>query len=280
MTTPFTMPPTGFGPGSQPMESGDDKLDYMPLPQDMRTYAPSLPMIELEGAAAKPALDLLTQVAAACARSAKTGESIRFDVAGLDAENLQLIKETLGEGEVAAKVRSVPAVAVQESVFAGVWRLNGAGMDCIEVAPIPACVTQDAFTPRRQGSFGDTPLAPGVLNAPPLLVELRDKSATLSSDSALHVVNLSLLPHTEQDLLWLDQALGEGAVTILSRGYGNCRVTATNLPHVWRVQFFNSMDTLILDTFEVTRIPEIAIAASEDLYDSSDRILKVIEAIS
>ncbi len=96
----------------------------------------------------------------------------------------------------------------------------------------------------------------------------------------MHVVNLSLLPHTEEDLLWLDAAFGEGAVTILSRGYGNCRITATAMPHVWRVQFFNSMDTLILDTFEVTAMPEVAIAAPEDLSDSGTRMLKILEAIS
>ena len=69
-------------------------------------------------------------------------------------------------------------------------------------------------------------------------------------------------------------------MTILSRGYGNCRITATALAHVWRVQFFNSMDTLILDTFEVTGVPEVAVAAPEDLTDSGARILKVLEAIS
>ena len=67
------------------------------------------------------------------------------------------------------------------------------------------------------------------------------------------MVNLTLLPHTEEDLVWLDAALGEGSVTILSRGYGNCRVRATALPFVWRVQFFNAMDTLILDTFDDDR---------------------------
>ncbi|MEC8580311.1 MAG: hydrogenase expression/formation C-terminal domain-containing protein, partial [Pseudomonadota bacterium] len=61
--------------------------------------------------------------------------------------------------------------------------------------------------------------------------------------------------------------------------YGNCRITATALPHVWRVQFFNSMDTLILDSFEVTSMPEVAIAASEDLIESGERIIEVLEAI-
>jgi hydrogenase-1 operon protein HyaF len=86
------------------------------------------------------------------------------------------------------------------------------------------------------------------------------------------VVNFTLLPHTEDDLSWLDAALGEGAVTILSRGYGNCRVTATALAGVWRVQFFNSMDTLILDTLEVTDMPEVVLAAPEDLSDSARRL--------
>ena len=94
-----------------------------------------------------------------------------------------------------------------------------------------------------------------------------------------HVINLTLLPHTEADLDWLAEALGTGSVTILSRGYGNCRITATALPHVWRVQYFNSMDTLILDTFEVSGLPEVACAAPEDLADSAARLRTVIEAI-
>jgi hydrogenase-1 operon protein HyaF len=274
------MPPTGFGPGSQTLEEGDDQLEYMPLPQDMRTYSPHLPEIDNISDDITPALDLLRDVAAACSEAALTGTTAQFALTGLDAANLQIIKETLGEGEVAAKVRSVPAIAVQESVFAGVWRLNGADVDCIEVAAIPGCVTRDGLGARRAGLLGGTPLTPGVVNAPPILVELRDKSASWTPGTELHVINLSLLPHTEEDLVWLDQALGEGAVTILSRGYGNCRVTATALPHVWRVQFFNSMDTLILDTFEVTAIPEVALAAVEDLKDSGARLLQVIEAIA
>ena len=106
-----------------------------------------------------------------------------------------------------------------------------------------------------------------------------DKSRSRLAGDIAHVINLSLLPHTPEDLLWLDEALGLGAVTVLSRGYGNCRVTATAQAHVWKVQFFNSMDTLILDTFEVTEMPEVALAADEDLRDSATRIRDVIEAI-
>ena len=117
------------------------------------------------------------------------------------------------------------------------------------------------------------------VNAPSLLVELEDKSSGFVTEADVQAINLTLLPHTEQDLNWLDAALGKGSVDILSRGYGNCRITATALAHVWRVQFFNSMDTLILDTFEVCAIPEVALAAPEDLTESGERILDVLEAI-
>lgn len=274
MVQNFVMPPVGFGPGSQaPLDEGD-QLEYMPLPQDMRTYAPHLPEVEV-GPALTPALDLLAEISAACASG--TGHS--FDLTGMDAANRALIAETMGEGEVSAKLLGIPAIAVQESVFAGVWMLNGAGVQRIEVAPIPVQAKSRAFSPTRLGKGASLPQPEGVINGPALLVELIDKSAQYNPEAPLHVINLSLLPHTEEDLIWLDAALGLGSVTILSRGYGNCRISATALAHVWRVQFFNSTDALILDTFEVTDMPEVALAAPEDLTDSADRIAKVLEAI-
>ncbi|MDE4099999.1 hydrogenase expression/formation protein [Phaeobacter gallaeciensis] len=280
MTNPFMMPPTGFGPGSQPLDQQDETLEYMPLPQDMRTYAPRIPDIEpLAENDLSEALDLLQDVAAAASRISGAGGTARFDLGSLDAANQALIAETLGSGEVAAKIRAIPAIAAQESVFAGIWMLKSAEADRIEVAAVPGCITDNAFAPHRAAGGSDTARAPGVVNAPPLLVELADKSASFDADAPLHVINLSLLPHTEEDLAWLDTAVGEGAVTMLSRGYGNCRITATAIPHVWRVQFFNSQDTLILDTFEVTTVPEVACAAPEDLADSAKRLVQVLEAI-
>jgi hydrogenase-1 operon protein HyaF len=137
-----------------------------------------------------------------------------------------------------------------------------------------------AFTALRPGKGPDAPRGPAVINAPPIYAELADKAARGTAGEPAHVVNFTLLPHTEEDLLWLDAALGEGAVTILSRGYGNCRVTATALAGVWRVQFFNSMDALILDTLEVTDMPEVVLAAREDLEDSARRLEQVLEAIT
>ena len=278
MASDFRLPPTGFGPGSQPSSDDGQELQYIQMPQDMATYMPHHPEVE-DPSRVGPALILLRQVAAACAEAANSGKTARFDLSGFDAENREMIADTLGEGEVAVKIRGIPAVAAQESRFAGVWVLSAAGLDEIEVAPIPTLAMTRAHEPFRLAEGSQAPKTPAVINAPPIYSELAEKSAEWAAGAELHVVNLTLLPHTEDDLVWLDQAFGEGAVTILSRGYGNCRITATALPHIWRVQFFNSMDTLILDTFEVTDMPEVALAAKEDLEDSGSRILKILEAV-
>jgi hydrogenase-1 operon protein HyaF len=276
MASPFTLPPTGFGPGSQ--ISSDDALTYTAMPSGMRTYSPHIPDAP-DPAAAPAALALLAEIAAACDLAAQGHPGSSFDLATLPSAVRALVADALGQGEVAIRIRGVPALAVQESVFAGVWLIAGAGIDRVEVAPIPAVALTRAHLPHRPATGATTPQGAGLANAPAILSELLDKSRTLGPGDLPHVVNLTLLPHMPEDLLYLDTALGEGAVTILSRGYGNCRITAAAVPHVWRVQFFNAMDTLILDTWEVSPMPEVALAATEDLADSAIRIRDVIEAI-
>jgi hydrogenase-1 operon protein HyaF len=278
MPSDFRLPPIGFGAGSQPSAADGEELSYMAMPKDMAVYLPHTPEVD-DPKAVGPALTLLRDIAAACSTVAEKGGSQRFDLRPLDAENRALVADALGEGEVAARIRGIPATAVQETRFAGVWVLTGADQDTIEVAAIPQAVRARAFAALRPGKGPDAPRSPAVINAPPIYAELADKAAQGTTGGTPHVVNFTLLPHTEDDLTWLDAALGEGAVTILSRGYGNCRVTATAMAGVWRVQFFNSMDTLILDTLEVTDMPEVVLAAPEDLSDSARRLLKVLEAV-
>lgn len=277
MVSNFHLPPTGYGPGSQPGSEDGAELEYLPLPQDMRTYTTRLPDIE-NAKGLEPAMALLSEVATAC-ETASTGAGARFDLSGLDAQNRALIAETMGEGEVSMRIWGLPAVAAQESVFAGVWVLHGDGLDAIEVAPVPRIAKDRAFVVRDPALGTAAPKPDGIANAPALIVELFDKSARYSPGDEIHVINMSLLPHTEPDLDCLKDALGNGSTHILSRGYGNCRIEATALPHVWRVQFFNSMDTLILDTYEVTEMPEVVLAAPEDLSDSAERIREVMGAI-
>ena len=275
MVQNFHLPPVGYGPGSQPEPEDGAELEYMEMPGDMRTFEARIPVVE-DISHLHPALTLLAEVADLAEDVALNGGTRTVDLSHLDAANRALIAETMGEGEVAMKIRGLPSLSVQESVFAGVWSVTGAGLDRIEIGSVPADARARAFEPFKTAQ--NLKQTPGVVNAPALIAELNEKSA--ESSDTLHVINLTLLPHTEEDLAWLEERLGQGSTDILSRGYGNCRVRATALPRVWRVQFFNSMDTLILDTFEVTEMPEVALAAPEDIADSAERLREVTGAIT
>ena len=269
----------------------DETLDYLTMPKDMATYrAPLLPEPE-EIAGHEPVKAVLKSVLAALQQITGDGaaaeQTQRISLNGLAAADLTLINQILGEGEVSAQVRlegEEPTVRIQESVFAGVWRVietldDGALRDSIEVGAVPAVLRETA---REDGSAGVTvPLAPNLSpigsNAPSVLFALEDQRRRWQSGQVPHVVNLSLLPLTVDDIGYMDLRLGTGRVLILSRGYGNCRITNSCVPHTWRVVYYNSQDTVILNAVEVTDMPDVACAAQEDLRDSLERLQEVIE---
>jgi hydrogenase-1 operon protein HyaF len=117
------------------------------------------------------------------------------------------------------------------------------------------------------------------MNAPALYHEIRTLSAQWTSGRAAHVINLSLLPATPDDLLWLDEQLGRAEISILSRGFGNCRITATAFPCVWWVQYFNNMEKLILNSVEIVDLPAVALAAVEDYEETTTRLAEWITSL-
>ncbi|MEN2494676.1 MAG: hypothetical protein TECD_00583 [Hyphomicrobiaceae bacterium hypho_1] len=248
----------------------------MSISRDIRTTAPHTTGIRSNF----NAVTCLEKVATAARHVAYKGGAKQFDISDLSLLDLAWLAEILGEGEVSVKINETPQIIAQESVFAGIWHLKSKGVDKIEVAAIPELALTCAFKAKSPGQKNKTPLIKGLLSAPALLTEILDKSANYRLYQTPYVINLTHLPHTESDLQWLDKALGTGMVTILSRGYGNCRISATATYGVWRVQFFNSTDTLVLDTFEITNIPKLALASAEDISDSSLRIVKALETIA
>jgi hydrogenase-1 operon protein HyaF len=175
-------------------------------------------------------------------------------------------------------------VRVQEAVYAGVWRLmtyrDGVLIDdAIEVGPVPslfAVTAAEDVWPQGAMPVWKGVLPPNVQNAPMLIEEIRDQVATWKPGQLSHVVNLTLLPVTPEDIGFLDHHLGTGRVLMLSRGYGNCRISNTRLRNCWRVVYYNSMDKVILNTVEVVDMPEVAMAAPEDLRDSHERLKDVL----
>jgi len=270
---PFPIPVVTAGPGTQ---QGDEALDFVRMPEMLSAFHMPHHPIDASAAALAEARAFLADLhGAAAAHAFGSDVLLSRDVTTLGAEALALVNEAFGEGEVAAIIDE-PTMRLQETGFPGFWRIRGfdgdglLATDVVEVAPVPAVVREAALLGSRC-RLAKKPTAPGVMNAPALLTELVAASGR-GEGAPVHVVNLTLLPVTPEDIAWLVGALEIGPVTLLSRGYGNCRITSTRLRHTWWVQYFNSMNNLILNTIEVAPVPEAALAAPEDFTESLSRL--------
>jgi hydrogenase-1 operon protein HyaF len=228
--------------------------------------------------------ELLPKVADALATK-KAGEAgTLFDITDYPDDDRELITQTLGEGEVGGIVVLANGIVaqIQEAVMAGVWRIrftDGEGemlADYVEVAAIPAAV-HEALASLPASFDAGTPPA-GAMNVMPVLHEIAERAAAYRDGDPSHTITFSLLPMSPEDMDFLQDTLGPGPVQLTSRGYGKCRIMATGVRHVWSVQFYNAMDTIILDTLEIGGTPSVAIAAEEDFRDSAVRIREIEEA--
>ncbi|MCG8009600.1 MAG: hydrogenase expression/formation protein [Candidatus Thiodiazotropha lotti] len=281
-------PVTVSGPGSQPAEEDGTDLEILQLPDEMSTFSmPSLQNVE-DMSKLQDGMALLKQLDVTLKQQAKARQvkPEYIDIDHLDRANKQLIDQVLGEGEVSMVYHSTDTRAqIQESVMAGLWRVryyNDADevtADTVEVAYVPRLSLRHVFkqAAHRVEQQRDS-IPQGVINAPPLLAEINDKVAEYRPGTENHIINLTLLPQTEADIEFLTSVLGKGPLTILSRGYGNCRITSTAVQNVWWVQYFNSQDKNILNTIEIGAIPAVAAAAHEDIQDSAERLSEILEA--
>ncbi len=288
---PIPIPVVGIGAGSQP--GADQDLDYAPLPK-METFAmPELPAGD-DPRHVAAAARVVEQLVATLQRPQAAAQSVPpLALADYAPEVVSLLNQALGQGEVSIIVRALDGesegggadserVRIQESAFAGLWRVqqfDAAGRlvaDTIEVGDIPPVVR--AMLPREHMADASARSFPkGLMNAPAVLNELAHRAARYQPGSQAHVINLTLLPMTPEDLSAIDAALGQGPVTILSRGFGNCRISSTRVANVWRVQYFNTMETLILNIIEVSDVPAVALAAPEDIADTRERLVELLE---
>lgn len=194
------------------------------------------------------------------------GVARTVSVPDLDPVALAQLDETLGVGEVRGRAG---AVKICESKYPGLWRvrhIDGETVvaDRIEIGVIPAVVAESAW---RDAVAEPPVLEPpfGVMNSPPVLHEIRDRLQHFRPGDPPYGVNLTQLPLSPQDVDFIGRTLGVGAVSLLSEGGFACRVTSTAVAHVWRVQYFNEGDNLILDTVEVAEVPAVVLAVREDM---------------
>ncbi len=283
--TEIKIPIAVAGPGSQPAGADGSELDILQMPSGMHTFvAPSLPGPEqVQGLSA--AMSVLKGLHSELRTYRIDQPAVQLDLDVMDGENRELVDRVLGEGEVSVIFAGEVKAHIQESVLAGVWRIRYLDgderllADTIEVAAIPHLVTESTFARAAPVAAAETHSIPdGVRNAPPLLAEINDRLAAYRVGDDAHVINLTLLPQTEQDLAFLAERLGQVRVSILSRGYGNCRIVSTGTRFVWWVQCFNSRDKNVLNSLEITQVPSVACAAQEDIRDSAERLGPILEA--
>lgn len=282
MTQDFQLPPgLGIGPGSQPESPDGVELAPMEIPREMFTFQlPVAPEPE-ETVGMEAGKDRLRAILAVLEGWQPGDPAQLVELTDLAPADLGLVNQILGEGEVS--MVAGPRIQVQESVFAGLWRVlhfdeSGAlARDTVEVGAWPAAVSERVFAGASDlPEPASDPLPDGVFNAPPLLTEIAEKVPRAGPGVPVHSINLSLLPHSEADLDYLARKLGVGDTIVLSRGYGNCRVSSTGTRNVWWVQYFNSQDALILNSIEITPVPEVVLAAPEDIRDSAKRLAEVM----
>jgi hydrogenase-1 operon protein HyaF len=205
--------------------------------------------------------ELLPRLADALARQ-KDGERGKgFDITDFPADDRQLISQVLGEGEVGgvAALRNGIVAQIQESVMAGLWRVRFTDAegheigDYIEVGAYPEAVNEACAFASGDILIGAPP--EGAMNVMPVLAEIQERVSAYRPGDDNHVMTFSLFPMTPEDMTFLQDTLGPGPVTLVSRGYGSCRIAATAARGVWSVQFYNSMETIVLDTLEIGGVP-------------------------
>jgi hydrogenase-1 operon protein HyaF len=281
-TKSFPIPVRVTGPGSH---VEDEELQYLAVPRDMRTFEmPRVPETE-DTASLTIARDTLARLLTMMNEWTPGAPHPVLDMRGVPRGAQTIASQMLGDGEVSIQVNGQRTLHVQESVFTGVWHvveLDGAGQllaDWLEAAPLPSAVLAAARDSGRDHLM-PVEIPAGAMNSPALLHELQGQQKTRRPGDAPHVLNLTLFPLTPEDHQVLERALPVGSVAIISRGFGNCRITSTATRNVWRVQYFNSMNTLILNTIEVVEVPEVALAAAEDLDDTRARLAELIDWMS
>lgn len=265
------------GPGTQPL-ADDDVLNTLGLPGEMHTFRPPVVDLDAPPAVVDAALGVLHRLhGAVLATPWGSGLPARCDLSVLDPAVRAEIDDLLGEGEVA--VLTAGALRAQETAFTGLWRILGDGLDLLEAAAFPHALRDLAAARPAPAPIAAPAAEAGLMNALPLAHEIAERSAAWRSGQAAHVINLSLLPVTPEDTAWLDDVLGRGGLSVLSRGYGNCRVTATAWPNVWWVQYFNNMDKLVLNSIEIVDLPAVTLAAAEDYAETGVRFGEWLESI-
>ncbi len=262
--------------------AGQDGLTLLGLPSGLKPRRRMMLSSEVE---AGPALKALAADLLAVLQDPPVGsETAIFDVAGLSPDDLSMLGEILGDGEVSIVAGTDPITQVSESTLTGVWRVRTETADGrtvgdqVEIGAVPRIVRAINLAGSPVPAPLPHPLEPEVMNAPPVIAEAFAKALEWTPGTPNHVINFTLMPMTPQDVALITHCLGQAPMLILSSGYGACRVVSSAVRRIWAVQYMNASGAIILDTLEIGDVPGAALAAEQDFEDSAKRLAQIMAA--
>ena len=261
------------------LDSGDsgDPLALLGASAFQPREEPRLPAdFEVSAALRERLQQLQHTVRAAAAGPTRPGP---VDVSTLNDEDRESLRLMLGRGEVSGRL-SLDGVTYQltESLMTGLWHVSGSDdSEWLEAGPVPMLVEQAASS-LAPAPVSLPPELPGVMNGLAVLAEVNEHAAAWSgAEPHNRVLNFTLMPMSPEDQQLLIDVLGRADLVLESGGFGQCKVLATTVRNVWAVQYENAMGNTILDTLEIGRIPDAALAAQEDFEDSARRLDQILE---
>ena len=118
----FPIPVVPFGPGSQPEA---EEANFLPMPREMETF--SMPGLhhEADPATLTAACGLLENLRHQMLKtSLHDKKSAQVELTEIAPQVVELINQSLGHGEVSILTHNTNHFRIQESVFAGIWRVQ------------------------------------------------------------------------------------------------------------------------------------------------------------
>ena len=228
-----------LGPGTQP---NDDSFSMNPLPITCQVNdEPS--MAALEQCAHSPqVIALLNELQHQLSeRQPPLGEVLAVDLLNLNADDRHFINTLLGEGEVSVRIQQADdsESEIQEAIFCGLWRVRRRrGEKLLEDKLEAGCAPLALWQAVTQNLLPTDSLLPppidGLMNGLPLAHELL--AHVRNPDAQPHSINLTQLPISEADRLFLSRLCGPGNIQIRTIGYGESYINATGLRHVWNLR--------------------------------------------
>jgi hydrogenase-1 operon protein HyaF len=113
-------------------------------------------------------------------------------------------------------------------------------------------------------------------NVEPILNEVKHALEQLINNEKTTVIDLRSIPLAPGEEDKIITILGQGEVDVTLQTLGLTHIVETNYSAVWLVTHFNTDDDIIGRYIEITKMPEILYAQSEDIVSSYQELVAVL----